>query len=117
MEEQKIEIIKPSELVDKVKGFKDKGFRLVQIGATTLKEGLEVNYSFDKEYAFFNLRVELPLSGAKLPSVTGIYWNAFLYENEMADLFGIKVEGINIDYKGNFYRIAKKTPFNPGAKQ
>ena len=33
------------------------------------------------------------------------------YENEMKDLFGIKIKYIAIDYKGHFYDIKGKTPY------
>ena len=32
-----------------------------------------------------------------------MYWNAFIYENEMHDLFGIQVRGMNIDFKGTLH--------------
>jgi ech hydrogenase subunit D len=40
-----------------------------------------------------------------------MYWNAFIYENEMHDLFGIQVRGMNIDFKGTLIRTAVKHPF------
>ncbi len=41
-----------------------------------------------------------------------IYPNAFLYENEIHDLFGVVVKNITIDYRGTLYRTAIKTPFS-----
>jgi len=41
-----------------------------------------------------------------------MYWNSFIYENEMHDLFGIPVRGMNIDFKGTFIRTAVKYPFS-----
>jgi ech hydrogenase subunit D len=98
-EQQEFIKIKTDDLLKEVKKYKDDGFRLVQIGATTA-DGFELNYSFDKE--------------AVIKSVSGIYWNAFLYENEISDLFGIKIEGIAVDYGGNFYRTSVKSPFGEG---
>ena len=95
---------------------KQSGYRIVQIGATRTADHLEVNYSFDRDYEFINLKVVLPLSGGQLESLSGVYWNAFLYENEVHDLFGIAFTGLPLDYRGNFYRTAKKTPFNPPAE-
>ncbi len=111
-EEQRTEIITKDDLVKKVSELKADGFRLVQIGCTRM-EDIEVNYSFDRAHSFLNLRLAVPREGAELPSISGIYWNAFLYENEMHDLFGISVKDIAVDYEGNFYRMAVKTPFNP----
>ena len=44
-------------------------------------------------------------------SVSNIFEPAFLYENEMHDLFGIKINLIKIDYNGTLYKTAKETPF------
>jgi ech hydrogenase subunit D len=112
IEEQKITNVDVKSLLSKVKEFFDSGHRLVQISATKLPASLELNYSFDKDYVFSNLRLPLADVSQEIPSVTPIYWSAFLYENELHDLFGVKVKGINVDYKGNFYRTTVKTPFN-----
>jgi ech hydrogenase subunit D len=41
-----------------------------------------------------------------------IYQNAFLYENEIHDLFGVVVTNISIDYHGTLYRTSIKAPFS-----
>jgi ech hydrogenase subunit D len=87
------------------------GYRLVQIGCTTLPGAYELNYSFDKDYRFRNLRVTAA-PGEEVPSVSVIYPNAFLYENEIHDLFGVVIRNINIDYGGTLYRTAIKVPFS-----
>ena len=111
IEQQKIIEISIPELEASVKGMKEGGYRLVQIGATTLSDGFEVNYSFDKDYHFVNVRVKLAQESAALPSVSPIYWNAFLYENEIQDLFGIRIKGMAVDYHGQFYKTTIKVPF------
>jgi ech hydrogenase subunit D len=88
------------------------GYRLVQIDCSGAG-AIEINYSFDKGYSFVNLKLTIPSVDTEVPSVSAIYRNAFLYENEMNDLFGVKVKNISIDYKGNFYRTTVKRPFNP----
>jgi ech hydrogenase subunit D len=90
---------------------KPQGCRLVQISCTTGETTLDLIYSFDREYAFSNLRVVLPRSDAVIPSITGSYLAAFTYENELQDLFGIKVENLAINYNGKFYVTAVKHPF------
>jgi ech hydrogenase subunit D len=112
IEDQKMTTVPAAELPARVKEFYDSGYRLVQISCTRTK-GLEVNYSFDRDYGFVNLRVVLPAEGAELPSISGIFWSAFLYENEMHDLFGIKVEGMAVDFQGKFFRTSVRSPFNP----
>lgn len=117
IEEQTTEPVDIHALVNKVAELCGRGYRLVQIGCTMLEGGaLEINYSFDKDYRFLNLRLTLPSCEYAVPSVSCVYWNAFLYENEMSDLFGIKVQDMAVDYKGKFYRTSVKWPFNP-AKQ
>lgn len=111
IEEPKLLDIPLNELRPRVEAMKKDGYRLVQINCTKLPEQFEVNYSFDKGYAFINLRVTLPLVNDGLLSVSPVYMSAFLYENEIHDLFGINVREMVLDYKGNFYRLAQKAPF------
>ncbi|HUM77971.1 MAG: ech hydrogenase subunit [Methanomicrobiaceae archaeon] len=110
-EEQTIIEVALPDLLREVERLHADGYRLVQIGCTDLGGAYEINYSFDKGYQFKNLRLKVgPDTG--VPSISGIYWGAFVYENEMHDLFGIPVSGINIDFKGTFIRTAKKYPFS-----
>jgi len=112
IEEQKIINVEALNLVKKAEEFYNSGYRLAQICCTALAEGLEINYSFGKDYHFVSLRLNLASADTGIPSISRIYWNAFLYENEMHDLFGINVRGMAVDYKGNFYHTAVKTPFS-----
>ncbi len=105
-------------LVSRIAELRDSGYRLAQIGCTTL-EDFELTYSFDRDYRFMSLKLIVPREGAEIPTISGIYWNAFIYENEIHDLFGIKIKNIAVDYKGNFYHTAVKFPFgrdNTGRK-
>lgn len=102
--------IGPGDLVPSVLQIKNDGFRLVQMCATRTKEGFELSYSFAKDYDMVNLRLEIA-EDDEITSISNIYEPAFLYENEIVDLFGVKIKLITKDYKGNLYRIEKKTPF------
>jgi len=110
-EEQPIVPVTIDTLVAEVKALRDQGWRLVQIGVTRLDATLELNYSFDREQHFRNLRFQMPAAGARLPSVSGVYWCAFLYENEIHDLFDIAFDGLVLDFKGTLYQTAKPFPF------
>jgi len=112
IEEQKMITLNAGDLVEQAKGMKSSGHRLVQICCAKIGETIEVNYSFDKDYSFTNLRIVLKLDNLKIDSISGIYLQALLYENEMHDLFGVEVKNMAIDYKGTFYRTSMKTPFN-----
>lgn len=114
IEEQKLIVIDANELLSRVEDLKKSGNRLVQICCVLIGDKLELNYSFDKDYSFTNLRIVLPVNDLTIDSVSGIYLQALLYENEMHDLYGVEVKNMAIDYKGTFYRTSVKTPFNPG---
>ena len=100
-----------NDLVGMVAQLFAEGYRLVQIGCSTLPGTYELNYSFDKDYRFKNLRITAA-PGEEVPSISVIYPNAFLYENEIHDLFGVAVKNIAIDYHGTLYRTTVKVPFS-----
>ncbi len=75
------------------------------------KDGMEITYSFSKDMEFLNLRMNIEPE-TEIDSISSIYSYSFLYENEIKELYGIKINGISLDYNDNFYRIAVKTPFN-----
>lgn len=112
--EQMIINVEPSQLLDKVVYLKEGGYRMVQICATVVEDAFELSYSFDKDCNLVNLRVVLP-QDEEILSITGVYWPAFIYENEMKDLFGVKIKHMSAgtDYDGKFFRVAQKTPWNP----
>lgn len=112
MNEQKKVIIQTHELLPKVEELAQAGYRLVQIGCSKAKN-FELTYSFDKDYSLVNLRLVLEEMQA-IPSITAHYGYAFIYENEIHDLFGLPIEQMNVDFKGRMYRMAVKTPFNTG---
>ncbi len=111
MQPQTITGIGVGQLIGSVERFRNEGYRLVQIGCTKVGDQYEINYCFDKDY---NLEiVRITVSGdTEVPSISGMYWNSFIYENEMHDLFGIPVRGMNIDFKGTFIRTAEMFPFS-----
>ncbi|MDD5108585.1 MAG: NADH-quinone oxidoreductase subunit C [Candidatus Omnitrophica bacterium] len=117
IEEQKLINIEIKDLLSYAENLCKSGLRLVQVGCTKLPDCLELNYSFDKNYHFTNLKVKLTDLDIEIPSISSIYWCAFLYENEIHDLFGVRFKDIALDYKGNFYRTSIKRGFNPQNEQ
>ncbi len=109
--EQTFETIPVGVLLDKVGGLRQAGYRLVQISATRLPEQVELTYSFDRDRQLTNLRLQLPAAEARVPSISSLYWCAFLYENELHDLFNLQVSGLAVDFHGHFYKTAVKFPF------
>jgi len=111
IEEQPKTKIEVKDLLERVEKFFKDGFRLTIVTCTKIEGNYELTYSFDKDYSFQSIRMTIP-AGKDIPSISGIYWGAFIYENEIHDLFGIKVNGMNVDYKGNLYKTAIKYPFS-----
>ena len=112
MTEQVFTEVPAPELLERVRSFKAQGWRFVQCCATRIGEGLfELLYTFcdDATNEVANLRVRAA-SVDEVPSVGTIYPCAFMFENEMHDLFGIDVVGVTLDYDGNVYHLHIPTP-------
>lgn len=79
--------------------------------APTMVPTFELTYSFsdDAARALAHFRVVIT-QGQSIPSVSTLFPAAFMFENEMHDLFGIDVEGISIDFKGGFYHLHYPAP-------
>ncbi len=92
------------------------GYRLVQICATAFEGYNEVIYSVAFDYTFENYKVIVPID-TQINTISDFFPSAMLYENEMKELFGVKVTSINPDYNNKLYRIAKKTPFKKEIKE
>ncbi|MCR5748313.1 MAG: NADH-quinone oxidoreductase subunit C [Lachnospiraceae bacterium] len=107
---ENIEEIALETLLNKAKEVKTDGGRIMQICATKIGEQYEILYTFGKEYEVRHLKVVID-PGTHVPSITDIFEGAYLYENEMKDLFGIEIDGLSHDYNGKLYRTAVKTPF------
>lgn len=94
------------------------GWSFVQICATTLEAGVELLYAYHdpqrEEPGLEGYLVEVP-DGTHVPSITEWFPAAFVFENETHDLFGVQVDGINIDFKGEFYTVPVAYPMNPRA--
>ncbi len=110
-----IEEIPYDHLLMRVMKMKKDGFRLSQACAATIGEKLELSYSFadDVSYEYITLRVVIDPE-TEIPSITDIIPQAVFYENEMKELFGVKIKMISVDYKNKLYRIEKEAPLGPG---
>jgi ech hydrogenase subunit D len=115
IEKQDIVAIAREELPARAAQLKGEGWRIVHVACTTLADSLEITYAFDKAYTLVNYRVMVPKADPTVPSITASYLAAFAYENELQDLFGMRVTGLALDFKGQFYRKRAQAPFNPPA--
>ena len=100
------------ELVGAAQAYKGKGWRFAQCCASRNDDdAFELLYSFvdDATNEVANLRVCVS-SSDEIPSVGGIYPVAFMFENEMHDLYGLTVVDMNLDYRGGFYHLHIPAP-------
>lgn len=86
------------------------GWRYVQTLAVNTEAGIDLVYSYMRDGLLENRVVKALPAGSTVPSVTDQFLAAFVFENEIHDLFGISFEGLAIDFGGNFYRVAQKEP-------
>ena len=85
--------------------------RFVQILAVNTDAGVDLVYSFMKDDgALSNYEVKGVKKTDVVPSITGNFLAAFVFENEIHDLFGVTIEGIAIDFGGKFYQLAQSEP-------
>ena len=104
--------ITPDQLLGEVMALKNQNLRLSQICCAYAEEKLHLSYSFanddTNEYLILRLVID---KETEVCSITEFYPYAFLYENEMKELFGVNVSMINLDYENKLYRISAEAPF------
>lgn len=88
------------------------GQRLIHIMCKMTDGRFELIYSYDRNGATDNLHVFVN-EGEEVESVSDQYAFAFLYENEIKELFGVNVVNISLDFGGNLYQTSVKRAFNP----
>jgi ech hydrogenase subunit D len=110
-----------TEFLARVAAYRADGWRLAIINTTTVVSAPEaedgafdVSWSFAKDDRFEHIRVRIGL-GEEVPSISESFGAAFLYENEMRELFGMNVTGIAVDLRGQLYKTASVVPFAPSA--
>ena len=86
------------------------GWRYVQILAVAREEGVDVVYSYMKDGLLRNYTVTAVAPESPLPSITDVYLEAFVCENEINDLYGMHIRNIAIDFGGMFYQLSQKAP-------
>ena len=86
------------------------GWRYVQMLAVNNEDSVDLVYSYMKDGLLDNVVVEGLARDGRMQSITDIYLEAFVCENEIHDLFGIPFDGLAIDFLGNFYRVSTEVP-------
>ena len=113
-----IETIEVGELLPRVMKMKKDGYRLSQACAAYIDEKFELSYSFadDTTYQFTTLRLVVD-TDTEIPSITEVVPPAVFYENEMKEIFGVKIKMISVDYDDRLYRMKVKTPLGPNTEE
>jgi ech hydrogenase subunit D len=110
---EEIMTVSAAALVGEVAKLKVLGYRLVTLSCTEIDAAtLDILYHFDKDLGLTHLRLTAPKSGT-IPSISPVYFAALLVENEIQDFFGLRFEGLLVDYRGTLYleEEAFKTPY------
>jgi ech hydrogenase subunit D len=92
---------------------KAEGYRLVTLTCVELDEtSVDLLYHFDRDFELRHLRLTVA-KDALLPSISPVYFAAFLVENEIQDLFGLRFQGLVVDYGRTLYfdEEVREAPF------
>lgn len=105
--------ISPDTVVAEVGKIKEDGYRLITMSAVDLDDDtIELLYHFDKQLDEVHLRMAVAKK-EPVPSISGVYFAAFLIENEIQDHFGLKFDGLALDFGGTLMleEEVMRTPF------
>jgi len=95
--------VSPESVIGETAKVKIDGYRFVTLSCVeTDEKTVDILYHFDKDLQMKHFR----LTAAKdtpVPSISKVYLAAFLVENEIQDLFGIRFDNLAIDYKRTLY--------------
>lgn len=103
------------QLLNVVQNMNHEGFRFVTASCVDVGDDtFEVTYHFDKDFNLQNYRIKINKEQEVL-SISKIYFCAILVENEIKELFGVKITNILIDYGGHML-LANAVAGSPMAK-
>jgi len=110
---ENIREIKKDELLAEGKKFLDAGGKFVTAVCSDLGEQLEVTYFFSKNAGteMTGLRYKVA-KDEDVESLSRVTLATVLIENEMKELFGLKVKDLAIDYGGHLL-LAQDSPTTP----
>lgn len=108
--EQSFSILDTKDVKSFAQNRKADGWRYVQTLAVNTESGIDVVYSFMKGSLLENHTVKAVGKGDVLDSITDSYLEAFVWENEIHDLFGVSFKDVALDFEGTFYAVAQAEP-------
>lgn len=104
------------QLLGKTQEMRYENYRFVTATCVDNGDGsFDVIYHFDRDLGLVNYRIKVSKE-QEVPSISKIYFCAGLVENEMKELFGLKVTNIVIDYGGHLL-LSDSAPENPMARK
>ncbi|MEJ5251707.1 MAG: NADH-quinone oxidoreductase subunit C [Chthonomonadetes bacterium] len=111
---ENVQVVPKEQLLERVAQLAEQGHRFITTTCIDNGERFEVYYHFDRQLAMTHLQVTIDRD-APLPSITPIYFCAFVAENEMKDLFGLRIDGLMVDYQGRML-VSDELPTPPMRK-
>lgn len=110
--------IKLGDLMEKTIEKKSENWRIIQICCADDGEHFWLYYTFGDKFGFNMVTYRIAIEkDTKVQSITTIYPYAYLYENEMKELFGVNIDHIAVDYNNRLYRIKAVAPFRKEPKK
>jgi ech hydrogenase subunit D len=109
--------IPKEELLKEVQKYQENKARLVTTVCNDLGDKLEATYYFNESPAMTMSAVRIVVDKDEVvPSISKIYLAAVLNENEMKEMFGMKLNDIAIDFGGHML-LAQDSPVTPMLKK
>jgi len=109
--------ITKDDIVGEGKKLLDAGAKFVTAVCNDLDENLEVSYFFSTNRGIDLTCLRYTVGkDEEVPSLTGVTLSTLLIENEMKELFGLKVKDLAIDY-GGYLMLAHDSPKTPMLKE
>jgi len=91
-----------ADLLAEVKKLADNGYRFIIMDVFETEEQFEILYHFGKDYDVTTLRMPVA-KGTEIPSISPVFFNALLIENENQDIYGLKFKDLVVDFGGRLY--------------
>lgn len=92
-----------AELPEIARRLRDTGWRFITATAVPEPEGWMLLFHFEHEEHLCHVRTRIR-HDEPVPAIDDAYPAAFLVENEMSELQGLRFDGLSIDYGGRLYR-------------
>lgn len=103
-----VKMVTQPEMQDVARHLKDAGTRLITIVGTDTGTSIEVTYFFQQvpgKTEVYRLAVPKQSGNEEIDSITPIFPAAYIAENEVAEMFGVRIKGI----PGRFFLPAEIT--------